>query len=467
MIPHHDGSRHFRCPSLHRLPVRVPARNLARGSAHETPLRHRRSPTQRRFDVPGPDLLGDRRASLRRQANVRSQGNIIMPKVKLDAQFALTAYCPTGKKKVDYWDTGSVCPGLVLEVRSSGGRTWYLRYQDQYGKQRQHKIASYGDIGWEQVRKVARKLKSETVLGGSPVDDKKAVKAIPTYAELAQKHLDHAKTYQRSYDTTEMYVRRHILPRWGKKRLTDITQPDVAKWLADKQEEGLAPATVEKIRVIFGRSFELALRWDIPGTDKNPVRGIPRRRFANARERFLSPIEAERLRKAVAQSRNRQLPAIVGLLLLTGARVSEVLSAEWQHVDLERRSWLIPMSKTGKARHVPLSTAAISVIRKIKRRGEGRYLFPSRFDPNKPLGSIKHAWQTARDAAKLGDMRVHDLRHSAASFMINSGVDLFAVGRVLGHANHASTMRYSHLANDTLLAAVEAGAKKLQVDWAA
>lgn len=390
-----------------------------------------------------------------------------MPKVKLDAQFALTAHCPPGRKKVDYWDIGSICPGLVLEVRATGGRTWYLRYQDQYGKQRQHKIAGYGDIGWEQVRKVARKLKSETVLGGDPLADKAAIKAIPTYAELAQKHLDHAKTYQRSYDTTEMYVRRHILPRWGKKRLTDITQPDVAKWLADKQEEGLKPATVEKIRVIFGRSFELALRWDIPGADKNPVRGIPRRRFANARERFLNAAEAERLRKAVALSRNRQLPAIVGLLLLTGARVSEVLSAEWQYVDLERQSWLIPMSKTGKARHVPLSRAAVDVIGQIKRKEGARYLFPSRFDPKKPLGSIKHSWDTARREAGLGSTRVHDLRHSAASFMINSGVDLFAVGRVLGHANHASTMRYSHLANDTLLAAVEAGAKKQAVDWAA
>ena len=154
------------------------------------------------------------------------------------------------------------------------------------------------------------------------------------------------------------------------------------------------------------------------------------------------------------------------MLLLTGARVSEVLSAEWANVDLDRQSWLIPMSKTGKARHVPLSQQAIEVIRQIKRKEGARYLFPSRTDPKGHLSSIKHAWQTARREAKLGDLRVHDLRHSAASFMINSGVDLFAVGRVLGHANHASTMRYSHLANDTLLAAVEAGAKKQQVDWA-
>jgi integrase len=390
-----------------------------------------------------------------------------MPKVKLDAQFALTAYCPPDRKKIDYWDTGTVCNGLVLEVRISGGRTWYLRYQDRHGKQRQHRIAAWEDLTFDQVRKTARKLRSEVVLGGDPAEQKAAIKAIPTYGELATQHLAHAKTYQRSYDTTEMYVRRHILPKWAKKRLNDISQPEVAKWLADKQEEGLAPATVEKIRVIFGRSFELAMRWNISGAERNPVRGIPRRRFANARERFLNEKEAERLRQAVAQSRNRQLPAIVGLLLLTGARVSEILSAEWANVDLERRSLLIPMSKTGKARRVPLSNMAIDVIGQIKRKEGARYLFPSRTNPNGHLTSIKHAWQTARREAKLGDMRVHDLRHSAASFMINSGIDLFAVGRVLGHANHASTMRYSHLANDTLLAAVEAGAKKQQVDWTA
>jgi len=388
-----------------------------------------------------------------------------MPKVQLSAQFALTAHCPPDRKKVDYWDTGTVCNGLCLEVRSTGGRTWYLRYQDRHGKQRQHKIGRWEDLGWEQVRKTARRLRSEVVLGGDPAEKKAAIKAVPTYAELAEKHLDHAKTYQRSYSTTEMYVRRHILPKWAKKRLTDIAQPDVAKWLADKSEEGLRPATVEKIRVIFGRSFELAMRWGIPGAESNPVRGIPRRRFANARERFLSDEEVVRLRKAVGRSRNRQLSAIVALLLLTGARVSEILSAEWKNIDVERRTLLIPMSKTGKARHVPLSMMAIDVIGQIPRKAGARYLFPSRFDPQRHLTSIKHAWDTARRAAKLDDVRIHDLRHSAASFMINSGIDLFAVGRVLGHANHASTLRYSHLSQDSLLAAVEAGAKKQQVDW--
>lgn len=385
-----------------------------------------------------------------------------MPKVKLDNATALLAQCEDGKKKTDYWDTH--IRGLTLEVRSTGGKTFYLRYQDQHGRQRQHKIAAFGDLSVEKVRKEAQRLRSEVTLGGDPAAEKQTTKGIATYAALAEQHLAHAKTYQRSYDTTEMYMRRHIVPRWGKHRLSEIHAQDVAKWLAEKSGEGLAPATVEKMRVIFGRSFELATEWGMPGVTRNPTRGIKRPPINNARERFLNPAEAQRLQRAVAESRNTQLKYIVGLLLLTGARVSELLHAEWRHVDLERRAWLIPTSKTGKPRHVPLSQAAIDIIEQVPRFDRCPYLLPN---PRtlKPFTDIKHPWDTARRAASLGDLRIHDLRHSAASFMINAGIDLFAVGRVLGHADHKSTMRYSHLANDTLLAAVEAGAKRQAVNW--
>ena len=111
----------------------------------------------------------------------------------------------------------------------------------------------------------------------------------------------------------------------------------------------------------------LCLQWSIPGCLTNPVKGVPRRRFSNARERYLTATEAERLRVAVEASLNPQLKHIVWLLLLTGARVSELLRAEWRHVDLERRAWLIPTSKTGKPRHVPLSQAAIDIIDQLPR----------------------------------------------------------------------------------------------------
>ncbi len=379
-----------------------------------------------------------------------------MPKAKLDHAFALTAQCEEGKKKTDYYDKGVT--GFVLECRPNGGKTFYLRY-NQNGHQRAVKLAAFGDAPFAQIKKKAERLRAEVSLGVDPAATKAAAKAVPIYAELAAMHLDDAKLHQRSYSTTEMYVRRHILPRWGKVRLTDIDARAVAQWLANKRADGLAPATVEKIRVIFGRSFALGARWEIPGADKNPTRGVTRKPLNNARERFLSAEEAARLRVAVAASKNPQLQHIVGLLLFTGARVRELLDARWENVDVERQAWLIPTSKTGKPRHVPLSTPALAIVATLPRFDGCPWLLPNP-DTRKPFVSIKHAWQGAREAAGLPGLRIHDLRHSAASFMVNNGVDLFAVGKVLGHASYQSTQRYSHLANDTLLAAVEAGAAK-------
>ncbi|QGP77778.1 tyrosine-type recombinase/integrase [Sphingobium sp. CAP-1] len=381
-----------------------------------------------------------------------------MPNAKLDAAFCLTAQCEPGKRKTDYYDT--VITGFVLEARSSGGKTFRLRYNR--GKEKKEiTIAGYGDLTMDKVRKEAQRLRSEVVLGRDPAAEKAEKRAVVRYSELADQHLDYAKSYQKRPENTRRILELHLIPRWGKLRLDEITQPAVAKWLAEKAGEGLAPATVEKLRVTLNRSFELAIRWDMPGVTKNPVKGIPRKPIENKRERYVSAAEAKRLLAACEASLNPQLKHIVGLLLLTGARVSELLHAEWRHIDLEKRQWLIPTSKTGRARHVPLSQPAIAILKAVPRFNGCPYVVPNP-ETRKPFVTIKHAWQTAREEAVLPDLRIHDLRHSAASFMINAGIDLFAVGRVLGHADHKSTMRYSHLANDTLLAAVEAGAKKMK-----
>lgn len=383
-----------------------------------------------------------------------------MPKAKLDYAFVSTAECEPGKKKTDWYDESIT--GFVLECRSTGGKTYYLRYENAAGKQKQHKIGRFQDVSIAAARKAAQRLRSDVVLGGDPGARKAEARSVPLYRELAEMHLADAKLHQRSYRDTEMYMRRHILPKWGKVRLTDIGSRAVAQWLSEKQDEGFAPATVEKIRVIFGRSFVLGSRWDVPGCDKNPTRGIPRKPLNNARERFLTAEEAARLRLAVAESQNPQLQHIVGLLLLTGARVRELLDARWEHVDVERKAWFIPTSKTGKSRYVPLSSAALAIVASLPRFKGCPWLVPNP-ETLKPFVSIRHGWLRATRVARLPGLRIHDLRHSAASFMVNSGVDLFAVGKVLGHASYQSTQRYSHLANATLLAAVEAAAAKQEV----
>lgn len=385
-----------------------------------------------------------------------------MPKVKLDASFCLTAHCQTGKSKTVYWDTQ--ISGYLLECRASGGKTYYLSYTDEYGCLRQRKIGAYADISFAQARKIAERWRSEVVMGGDPAAQKAEKKAIPTYDTLADQHYEYVKGYSRNPGNIEAVLRVHIRPKWGKKRLDEITTQDVAKWLAELRQSGKAPATVEKIRITFNRSFELALQWNTPGVKRNPVRGIPRPAFNNARDRFLTSEEAARLLKATDSSINPQLRNIVGLLLLTGARKRELLDARWEHVDLDRKVWFIPTTKTGKPRHVPLSQAAIDIINGLTRYEKCPWLLPNP-KSKKPFTDIKHPWDTARRAAGLPDLHLHDLRHSAASFMINAGIDLFAVGRILGHADHQSTMRYSHLANDTLRKAVEAGAMQMNVNW--
>lgn len=383
-----------------------------------------------------------------------------MPKAKLDATFCLTATCPYGKKKETYWDT--ITTGFVLEVRSTGGRTYYLRYFDQNNRQRQLKIGRWEDITFAQAQKTAKRLRSEVVLNGNPAERKEKKKAIPTYAQLAQQHIDHAKTYQKRPENTEAVLNTHLIPKWGNLRLDEISQQEISRWLAEKRKT-FAPATVEKLRMMLGRSFELARQWNTPGAEVNPVRAVPRFKFNNARERYLTKDEAQKLLNACKGSSNPRLWAIVSLLLYTGARKSELLNAKWEHVDLEHRSWLIPDSKTGKARRVPLASAAVEVIEGLVEIPGCPWLLPNP-ETLKPYNSIKRAWDTARKEAKLPGLRIHDLRHSAASFMANGNIDLFTIGRILGHADHQSTMRYAHLANDTLLAAVEAGAAGLRQD---
>lgn len=381
-----------------------------------------------------------------------------MPKAKLDHAYCLTAGCAPGKKKTDHWDTH--IPGFVLETRQGGGATYALRYTDEGGRQRQLKIGRADAISNEQARKAARRLRAEIELGGNPQAQKQERKAIPTYAELAEQHIAHNETYQKTPKNSERIIRGHLIPRWGKLRLTDITAQDVAQWLSDKRKGGLAPATVEKLRVTFNRSFELAAKWGIAGGQHNPIRAVPRPRFNNKKERFLTADEADRLFAACDASANKRLGAICRLLLLTGARKMELLKAKCEHVDLQQRAWHIPDTKTGKPRYVPLSQAAIDVINELPRWDKCEWLIPNP-DTRKPYSQLKRPWDTAREKAKLPGLRIHDLRHSAASFMINAGANLYTVGKVLGHADYQSTMRYSHLADDTLFSAVEAGAARM------
>ena len=383
-----------------------------------------------------------------------------MPKVQLTAAFCATAQCEPGKRKTDFYAESAV--GFGIECRASGSKSYFQRYHDHNGRERQVTIGKYSDLKFEDAKKMAQKIRSEAVLGGDPAGKKESKKTIPLYRELAEQHLAHAATYQRSFDSTRRIIEGHILSRFAKLRLDEIKQQDVTAWLAEKRQSGYAEASIAKLRSVLSRSFELARQWEL--YDGNPVKFVPRVKYNNARERYLTSEEADRLRLACECSSNSRLAAICGLLLLTGARKSELLQAKWADINLEKRTWTLNMTKNGRGRHVPLSQAAMDIIGQLPRYDGCPWLLPN---PHTllPFTDIKRSFMQARKLAGLNDVHIHDLRHSYGSTLVNAGVDLYTVGKLLGHVNVASTARYAHLANDTLMAAAEVGAAKLNVDW--
>ena len=387
-----------------------------------------------------------------------------MPHATLDALFVRTAVCPEGKSKVDYYDTAIT--GFILEVRASGGKTFHLRYRDSHGKQRQHKIGDCKSLTFDKARQAATVLRSQVVLGASPSDERKTKRAIPTLAEFSeQRYMPYVKGYKKSWDIDDSYLRNHVLPRFGALHLDQISLQGVIAFHQAMKEAGYADATCNRSVILLRYMYNLGKKWKIPGAEANPTQGAQLFVLNNARERYLTAEETLRLKNAMQHSENQQLQFIVPLLLMTGARKRELLDARWEHFDLDRRNWRIPTSKSGKPRHVPLSAIVLEILAQIPRWEGCPFVVPNP-QTRLPYKSIYCSWNTAREEAGLPEVRMHDLRHSMASNMVNSGRSIYEVAKVLGHTQLKTTQRYSHLSQETLLAAVDAASNATGSAWA-
>ena len=283
-------------------------------------------------------------------------------------------------------------------------------------------------------------------------------------AELAERYLAFIRTSKKSHDIDERYLRLHLLPRFGKLHLDQLRQEEIVEWLNGKVREGYAQATVNRWQVILSYMMRLARQWKVPGAEANPLEGVRQKDANNRKERYLSPAETQRLKRAVEDSPNPMLKYIVALLLLTGCRKRELLDAKWEEVNLDRKVWRIPTSKSGKPRHVPLSDEAIAVLKAVPRFKDCPYIVPNP-KTMKPFTAFFNSWDSARRAARLPDVRVHDLRHSAASNLVNAGQSLYVVAKVLGHAQTRTTERYAHLDSGVLLNAVNAASQVTGTSW--
>lgn len=357
--------------------------------------------------------------------------------------------CPKGKKKVDYFDLKMT--GLLLKVLYSGQKTWYLRYTTDHGRMREKKLASAAVLTLTDARELARRYLSDIAKGDDPFDRKAAMKAIPTLSMfISESYTPYIRSHKRSWETDQILLRAHVLPHWGHLHLDEITSRHAIKLLSDHRLTH-KPASTNRVYDMLNTVFHLAIRWET-GLTANPLKNVRRYKENNKRERYLTEGEAKQLFEALETTKAPQLRAIVAMLLLTGARLSEVLNAQWKDFDIDSKVWTIEFNKSGKTRYVPLSDSAIQLIENLPRVEGCPYSFANP-QTKQPYTSIFYAWDRVRKRASLPDLRIHDLRHSFASFLVNGGRSIYEVQKILGHSQIRTTQRYAHLSQETLLEA--------------
>ena len=272
-------------------------------------------------------------------------------------------------------------------------------------------------------------------------------------AFVSNVYLPHVKLRKRSWRVDQRIARQHLSPTFGARELAGIQCHEVENWLHGLWEKGLAPATCNRILATFKTICSLAEMRGLLPAGQSPCAGVSPFKIHAQRERYLSRDEAQRLMRALEKN-DRPEAFAIRLLLLTGARKSEVLKARWENVRLDLRLLIVPLSKSSKPRHILLSDAALDVLRAMPRIPGNPWLFPGHA-PGKPLSDLYLFWNKIRRELGLADVRIHDLRHTFASFLVNAGHSLYEAQKMLGHGDPRITMRYAHLGQVSLLAAAE------------
>jgi integrase len=388
-----------------------------------------------------------------------------------------------GGADVFVWDEGDgAIKGFGVRMKPSGAASFLIQYRTQEGRTRRLALGRVGVLTADEARKLASDKLKGVAHGGDPSAERRTARAALSVADLADLYLrdgpaEKPNKKPSSWATDRSNLERHVKPLLGRKIAKALTQADIAKFQADvavgkskadikTKKRGRAiveggRGTAARSLAVLGAMLQFAVeRKLIPANSARGVRPLK----GEKKERFLSESEVARLADTLAtmEREYRLSPtaaAAVRLLLLTGCRKSEILTLRWGWVDFARGCLRLPDSKTG-AKVVPLAAAALELLHGIHRDPKSDFVLPTAKGDGHLVG-LQKTWKRVRAEANLADLRLHDLRHSFASFAVADGNTLFMVGKVLGHKQARTTEGYAHLADDPLRAVANRTAARI------
>lgn len=299
----------------------------------------------------------------------------------------------------------------------------------------------------ETARKEASRLLLSIRTGQDPAKERDERRQLSERFEAVAEsflELHGTKLKVRTREEYARIIRRQLGPRFNGKPLADLSASDVARAHASWQK---TPRAANHALAVLSKILNWASQQGCRCPSGDVCSGVQRYR-ENERERYLSDEELARLGAALVDAEKSQNPVIVAvihMLILTGARLSEMLTLRWEYVDLDRQVLRLPDSKTG-AKTIVLNAAAVDVLSRLHRLEGNPWVFPGHRHGSH-LVNLQKPWREIRAAAGLDDVRLHDLRHSFASIAVGVGGSLPLIGHLLGHTQAQTTARYAHVAS--------------------
>jgi integrase len=347
--------------------------------------------------------------------------------------------------------------GFGIRVTAGGSRSFILDYRF-HGRQRRYTIGDFPTWSTAAARDDAQRLKRMIDTGTDPQALRDAHNNAPTFDDLLVEYeakLLPLLSAHSQRDQKSMF-KNYIIPHFGKIRLAEIKYADIQEFHSKITQQG-KHTRANRIVEVIRKAFNLAIK--LEWVDKNPAQGFQRNPEL-PKERFLTQTEITKIMAILDSYKDNQSANVIRLLMLTGARRSEALKARWDEFDLKAGIWTKPSAHTKQRREhrVPLSKPVITMLKELKKNAEGEYVFPSRSELSHQT-DLKHFWESVREKAELDDLRLHDLRHTFASILASDGESLHLIGKMLGHTQAQTTMRYAKFYDEPLKKAAESVGK--------